>query len=312
MMTSQVEVLNRCVGCFVGLAVGDALGAPGEFQDYGTYPRITGYRDGGPFNLKAGQYTDDTSQALCLADAVLRDEGYCRLVFLDNMLGWYTHGLWSSTGECFDIGTGTAEALNNYRYQGFAAGSENSAGNGALMRLAPAAIAYRNNTVRHEVAVDSTLATHGHKDAFHTSIVLNWLLANLINRTIDKEAAFFETRISEELMYLCPGMDNKVRTALSVLLHSRVRRDEHYINETGYCLTSLVAAMHCFLSTDNFRDCVLKAVNLGGDTDSVGAIAGQLAGAQYGFSSIPSDWVTGLQDHEMMIKIAAKLYLKGI
>lgn len=311
-MTNQVEIFDRSLGSLIGLAVGDALGAPGEFENHGTYPKITGYRDGGPFNLKAGQYTDDTSQALCLADAILNEDGFDRLKFLDNLLQWQTSGIYSSTGECFDIGVGTATALNDYRYRGTTTGPDDSAGNGALMRLAPAAIVSRNLETPHEIARESTLTTHGHQDAVDTSIVLNWLLINLIKRNLDKSIAFFEEEVTEELTYLCPGINNATRSSLTLTLSGKRKEDKWYTNERGWCVSSLNAAMHCLLTTNSFRECVIKAVNLGGDTDSVGAIAGQLAGAQYGLSNIPQEWVDGLQDHEMIIEIAAELYLKGL
>jgi ADP-ribosyl-[dinitrogen reductase] hydrolase len=305
-MTNELNnpMLDRSKGCFIGLAIGDALGAPVEFSDRGTFKPVTNYQDGGPFNLKAGQWTDDTSQALCLADSILSDRGFGQEDFLNRMINWKQHGHNSSTGECFDIGIGTANALWHYESTGKVPLNANSGGNGNIMRLAPVAIAYHRDTDKvQEIARLSSLTTHGHISALTCADLLGLMLRNYI--TGDHVEGDFSlpgrTEDDPRDPYMCSDTLYKLSSAAT-------SNESEWHNISGFSTDTLCAAMYCFFNTESFEECVLTAVNLGGDTDSVGAVAGQIAGAYYGLSGIPQKFIDGLQDSERFLMLAEQLF----
>ena len=305
-MTNELTslMLDRAKGCLIGLAIGDALGAPAEFSDKGTFEPITNYRDGGPFNLKAGQWTDDTSQALCLADSILSDGGFRQGDFLSRMANWKQYGHNSSTGECFDIGIGTAQALLQYESTGKLPSNANSGGNGNIMRLAPVAIAYhRDNYKLQEVASLSSLTTHGHISALTCADFLSIMLRSYIVSSDCDETITYSSQTNDEVydIDLCSVTLEKIASALT-------SEEKEWHNVSGFSTDTLCAAMHCFFNTDTFEQCVLTAVNLGGDTDSVGAVAGQIAGAYYGLSRIPQRFIDGLQDGDRFLTLAEQLF----
>lgn len=294
-MVIEEEQLDRAKGCLIGLAIGDAMGAPVEFCDHGTFEPVSDYRYGGPFNLKAGQWTDDTSQALCLADSLILQGQYDEIDFARRLLNWYTYGYNSSTGKCFDIGVGTQLALNRFSLTGQVASLPSSAGNGCIMRLAPVPIAFfRDIGVATEKSKESCKVTHGHPEAFDCAGYLGSLLAELILSKSASETYNFEVG---------PAF---VKIASST--HPELKEYEKFINVSGQVTDTLAAALFCFHATETFEECILKAVNLGGDTDSVGAVAGQMAGAYYGLSSIPENWVSKLQDCEQILSKADQLF----
>ena len=293
---------DRALGAFIGLAVGDALGAAVEFYSKGEYEPLTGYRDGGPFNLIGGQWTDDTSQAICIAEWLLEE----RVPRIDNLRDrfceWLFTGKNSSTGVAFDIGNGTRRVLEEHR-----AGQvkpetlENSGGNGAIMRLAPVAIKARNN-LQHALfwASISGQATHGHQ----SSIDCVKLLTTILVVAIRKEA-FLPQVLSGLVLGNLLLEDSELR---SKFLKVTTQYDcPEIINIDGYSITTLLAATQSFLKTSTFKDCVLDAVNKGGDTDSVGAVAGQIAGAHYGYSQIPKQFLTKLWNHDRLMQLATAL-----
>ncbi len=156
--------VERYRGSLLGLATGDALGATVEFRLPGSFAPVTGMRGGGPFDLKPGQWTDDTSMALCLAESLIEKRGFDPADQLSRYLRWYRQGYLSSTGACFDVGTTTSTALHLFEKTGApfcGAESSRTAGNGALMRLAPIPLAFAANPrLAIERAADSSRTTH--------------------------------------------------------------------------------------------------------------------------------------------------------
>ena len=156
---------DRYRGCLLGLAVGDAVGTSVEFRPRGSFNPVTDMTGGGPFGLKPGQWTDDTSMALCLATSLVEQNGFDALDQMRRYLRWYDEGYLSSTGRCFDIGNTTREALERFRRVGdpFSGSTDNfSAGNGSLMRLAPVAMFYApDQTLAGQYAGESSRTTHG-------------------------------------------------------------------------------------------------------------------------------------------------------
>ncbi len=156
---------DRFRGALLGLAVGDAIGTTVEFKPPGTFEQVTDMVGGGPFGLPAGAWTDDTSMALCLAESLIERQGFDPVDQLERYVRWYREGHLSSIGRCFDIGNATAAALQRFErtgepFPGDAA--PEAAGNGALMRLAPVAMAFASDPVQAvERAAESARTTHG-------------------------------------------------------------------------------------------------------------------------------------------------------
>lgn len=285
-----MDLRERYRGALLGLAVGDALGTGIEFRPPGTFAPVTGITGGGPFGLKPGQWTDDTSLALCLAESLV-----CRRAFdpadqLRRYLRWYREGHLSSTGSCFDIGGTTRIALERFERTGDpwpGPDDPRTAGNGSLMRLAPVPLFFAR---RPEEAVaragDSSRTTHGAREAVDACRYYAGLIVGAL-RGAPKEELLSE-RYSPvpglwERQPLSPKVD-------AVAAGSFKLKEPPAIRGTGYVVDSLEAALWAFHRSSTFRDGALLAVNLGDDADTTGAVYGQLVGAYYGESGIPAEW----------------------
>ena len=297
---TTTQQLSRAKACFLGLAIGDALGAPVEFKKPGSFEPITGYRDGGPFNLKAGQWTDDTSMALCLAESLLACGELDLKDNLDRYCRWWKKGENSVTGDCFDIGVGTRTALCNYLQTGdVEAGGLDSLGNGALMRMAPIPI-WASQSIQESIALakQSTVTTHRHPQA----IAISGYFAELLVRALQGE--------SKSDLLAGAWYQQSDTEILSVIRGSW--KTSTSIRARGHALYALEAALWAFGTTNSFQDCLLAAVNLGDDADTVGAIAGQIAGAYYGLEAIPSEWIEGLYDSDRFFMLAEQLFNRSL
>jgi len=212
-----MQVKDRLLGSFLGLAIGDAVGTTVEFRARDTFEPVTDMVGKGPFNLPAGYFTDDTSMALCLAESLIEHPQLDRNDLLNRFSKWYREGVNSPTGRCFDIGATTSSAIVNWETTGSVLNNTGSwdAGNGSIMRLE--------------------------------------------------------------------------------------------VKSSGYVIHTLHAALWCFKNTDNFRDAILLATNLGHDADTVAAVTGQIAGAFYGMSGIPIMWLDKLYDTARFIELVDKL-----
>lgn len=287
MHTSQaLDRIDRARGALLGLAVGDAIGTTVEFMPRGSFAPLTDMVGGGPFNLQPGQWTDDTSMALCLAASLL-EHGFDLADQMDRYLQWHDDGYMSSTGKCFDIGAATSDALERYRANGNPiAGSKNpqSAGNGSIMRLAPIAIYTQDKPeLALKYAVEQSKATH----RAPACLVACRLLAQVLVRALH---GFPKTEVMAPL-----PQDQLQFVELTAIANGQYKtKPMEQIKGSGYVVESLEAAFWCFWQTDNFKDCVLLAANLGDDADTTAAIAGQVAGAFYGESGIPLPWLKKL------------------
>ncbi|HTZ53570.1 MAG TPA: ADP-ribosylglycohydrolase family protein [Candidatus Acidoferrum sp.] len=274
-------IFDRGLGCLLGLAIGDALGTTLEFTVRDAHPAITGLIGGGPFELESGQWTDDTSMALCLADSLLFCDGFDARDLMNRFLNWYECGHNSATGTCFDIGSTTREALERYRATGDPfAGSDDprSAGNGSIMRLAPVALRWHHDiAAARTVARDQSRTTHASDEPIEGAMLLVSILVDSI--VCGDKLLTLRPRSSK-----APGID-----AVAEGSWRHKQRDD--IRSSGYVVHTLEAALWCVDRAGSFDEAVLLAANLGDDADSVAAVTGQIAGALWGLSSIPSDWV---------------------
>ena len=296
-----MDTIDRFRGCLVGLAVGDAVGTTVEFRPRGSFAPVTDMVGGGPFRLAAGQWTDDTAMALCLATSLLDSSGFDAADQMERYCRWRETGYLSCTGHCFDVGNTTAAALARFRQTGSAfAGntSPHSAGNGSLMRLAPVPLfCYPDIDAAVRLAGESSRTTHGAAEC----IAACQLLAKMICLALDG-------RPREEITAMDPA--GFAATPAIAALAAGDYRHKHFsaIRGSGYVVQSLEAALFCFTSTGDYEQAILAATNLGDDADTTAAICGQLAGAHYGIAGIPGHWRERLAMRDDILTLAERLY----
>lgn len=291
-------------GTLIGLAIGDALGAAVEFRSPGTFKPVTGYRSGGPHGLNTGEWTDDTSMALALADS-MASVGWDLDDQASRYVEWWKQGKYSVNGRCFDIGITTRNALGrfvahkNARTSGDT--SEQASGNGSVMRLAPVPMRYAdlysdNLYELSRLAEESSLPTHASEQCLSACRYLATVLAALIQGE-DREAV-----LSPDWKPLRQLNDIKPLHPLiqKVAQGSYREKETSAIRGSGWVVQSLEAALWTFHDARNFEEAVLKAVNLGDDADTTGAICGQLAGAFWGEEGIPESLRAGLARMDMI------------
>ncbi len=290
---------DRSRGCLLGLAVGDAIGTTLEFKPRGSFQPLTDMVGGGHFCLKKGYWTDDTSMALCLGHSLVECEGFDAHDQMRRYCDWLDNGYMSSIGTCFDVGVTVSSALRRFQKTGdpFSGSRSNwSSGNGSIMRLAPLPIAYAHDAEQAiQLAAESSRTTHGSSLCLDSCRFLGSLLVRLLNGQHKQE------------IWQSPYQAQTPEVAALVNGEWRSKSYDD-LSGTGYVIESLEAALWCFEQTDNYADCVLAAANLGQDADTTAAVAGQLAGACYGYSNIRSEWCQHLHRHQEMVALADQLW----
>lgn len=302
---------NRYRGALLGLAVGDALGMPAEFKTPGSFPPLTKLIGGGIHNLKPGQWTDDTSMALCLADSLLTCQGFDAADQMNRYLRWYQTGYHSSTGHCFSIGNTVKTALDTYiRTNQPYAGSEHprSAGNGSIMRLAPVPLAFANNPEQAiNLAAASSRTTHAACEAVDACRYLAALLVGAL-QGVPKDKL-----LANRYSPLTTGWPTSFsETITAIAAGSFKEKNPPAIRGTGYVVASLEAALWAFYHSRSFAHGALLAANLGEDADTTAAVYGQLAGAYYGAADIPADWLATLYQQDYIQDTADRLLLLSL
>jgi len=307
-MDTFPQTLDRYRGCLLGLAVGDALGTTLEFKTPGSFTPINDMIGGGPFNLKLGQWTYDTSMALCLAESLIECKGFNPKDQMERYVRCWRKGHLSSTGTCFDIGNTTKVALASFLKTGNPiSGPTNSysAGNGSLMRLAPVPMFYANNPREAiEKSGESSRTTHGALSAVDACRYFGALIVGALNGT-DKETLLAD--------YFCPipgyWKEKPLMPEIAEIAASSFkRRNPTQIRGSGYVVQSLEASLWAFFRSNTFEEGCLMAVNLGDDADTTGAIYGQLAGAYYGQEQIKNEWIAILHGKDILQQYADIIY----
>jgi ADP-ribosyl-[dinitrogen reductase] hydrolase len=303
-----METVARYRGSLLGLAAGDALGTTLEFRSPGTFAPIGDMVGGGPFRLKPGQWTDDTSMALCLAESLIERKGFDPADQMERYLRWYRQGYLSSTGECSDIGNTVRAALLSYERTGQPyCGSTHprSAGNGSIMRLAPVPLFFaRHPEQAIRMSGESSRTTHGLATCVDACKYLGALLVGAVNGASKAE-------LLSERFSLVPGYWQEhplVPSIDEIALGSFKRRHPPEIQGSGYVVSSLEAALWALYHGKSFQEGCLLAVNLGDDADTTGAVYGQLAGALYGEEEIPLNWRTKLCHHDLICSLAEEIF----
>lgn len=301
--TEPDAIADRAAGALLGLAVGDAIGTTLEFQARDSCAAVTDMVGGGPFHLKAGEWTDDTAMALALADSLEAHDHFDEQDLLGRFVNWWRWGSCSCTGECFDIGITTRQALLRWlstRDPHCGSTDPMSAGNGSLMRLAPVAIRFWNDRDSlRDVAGRQSRTTHAAPEAVDACIAFAEVLADAIEGRSKPEVlrARWDPYAGAIGAIVSGGWRGKQRAA---------------IRSSGYVAHSLEAALWCVDRTAGYRDAVLAAANLGDDADTTAAITGQLAGALYGASGIPQHWAGRVAWGDAIRAKAAALVAKAM
>ncbi len=263
-------------GTLIGLAVGDALGAAVEFKSPGSFKPVTGYRAGGPHGLGLGEWTDDSSMALALADSIgtvgwdLNDQAR-------RYVDWWRHGKYSVNGTCFDIGITTQQALSRFERTCDASTSGDpsgrASGNGSIMRLAPVPIHFvglfpdqLDTLIKY--CIDSSLPTHASPQCLSACAYFGLVLAGLIHGIDRHEVLARDWTPLRHLQTIAPLHPE----ILEVAEGSYRQKQPPEITGSGYVVKSLEAALWAFHDAKDFREAVLRAVNLGDDADTTGAV----------------------------------------
>ncbi len=298
-----------------GIAIADAVGVPSEFVSRSalrTHP-ITKMNSGGAHQQKAGTWSDDTSMALCLAFSIAEKQGIDPDDIMQRFCAWRNKGAYSPHGECFDVGMTVERALCRYAAGvpaiecGGAELTDN--GNGSLMRILPLAYVlmaqYGDSRAVHDEAMTRidlvSSLTHRHPISrvacglyMHIAfrLLLGDAIVDAVQHGIDTALGWYSVHTDYKEGLICWERLHDVNTFRAL--------PEGEIKSSGYVVDTLEAALWCLLKTNSYQECVLKAVNLGSDTDTVAAVAGGLAGVYYGLSGIPEAWRDGLQNKKLL------------
>ena len=304
----MISLEQRYLGSLMGLAVGDAVGTTVEFMPPGTFPLVEDMIGGGPFGLNPGEWTDDTSMALCLADSLITCKVFDARDQMDRYVRWWKEGYLSSNGRCFDIGGTVSQALRRYQQTlNPLSGSTDphSAGNGSLMRLAPIPLYFAADT---EQAVywsgESSKTTHGAVACLDACRYFGGLIVGAL-RGVTKEDLLSGGYSPVSGLWVRSPLSPVIK---AIAMGSFKRKEPPQIKGTGYVVDSLEAALWAFHKSTDFEEGCLLAVNLGNDADTTAAIYGQLAGAYYGVEGIPASWRQRLVQRELIRRMATELF----
>lgn len=274
-MNAIDKLADQLRGIVYGAAVGDALGVPYEFMRRDSF-ECAGMVGGGAHGMPAGTFSDDTSLML----ATCASYGDLHHVDVDDMRDefarWLYEGAYTTDGSAFDVGNATATAIE----QGRGCDGERSNGNGSLMRIAPLAL----TTASDDEIRDASAVTHAHVISKEACVAFVHILREVLRG--EALATAIEGNIPDDPRF---GFMHDIESW---------SRDD--VRSTGYVIDTLGAALWCALNTDDYASCVLAAVNLGDDSDTIACVAGALAGAMYGYGSIPREWIEQLRGKDVI------------
>lgn len=282
--------MNKIYNGIMGLVVGDALGVPVEFKKRDTY-KVTDMIGYGTYNQPLGTWSDDSSLTLATLDSMARVGRVNLDDIMQNFVYWLNDGMFTPYGKVFDVGGGTKMAINRF-ITGVPASkcggkTRMDNGNGALMRILPVAM-LPDRTYKQIDILSVAHLTHAHFISDFACLVYAAIVENLMNGENKEEAVSAGVQSLQHNIEIVSVLADYNR------LPNIQQLERAEVRSSGYVVDTLEAALWCFLKTDNYRDCVLAAVNLGEDTDTIATIAGGLAGIYYGYSGkngIPDEWI---------------------
>ena len=300
-----------------GVAVGDALGVSAEFssrEELRAKP-VTGMAGYGKHGQPPGTWSDDSSLTFCLAEALT--ERFDLKVIGQNFVRWRQEGFWTARGKVFDIGGTTARAItrlaSGVKPETAGDDDENSNGNGSLMRILPLLlyIAEKPAGERFRITQQVSSLTHRHMRSV-TACFIYLELARYLSIGMKKSDAYKSVRVVTAGHLSALNVPREERRLFDRLLKGNIQdMPEERIKSTGYVLDTLEASIWCLMTTDSYREAVLKAVNLGGDTDTAGAVTGGLAGLLYGYKNIPEEWIDTLARKDDIEDLAVRVKRAG-
>lgn len=302
-----------------GVCVGDALGVPVEFKNRETLKQfpVTKMQEFGSWNQPKGTWSDDSSLTLCLAEELTK--GYDLEKIGESFVKWVKYGHWTAHGRLFDIGGTTRHSIarlikgESARFSGNIFEEDN--GNGSLMRILPLAFYLKdeeNIEKVYQTVKEVSSITHGHFRSVFACFLYVIFAIELIKGK-DKKEAYNHIQNAALKFAESQGFNPKEIQLFERILKNDISKyDEDTISSSGYVLHSLEASLWCFLNSESYSEAVLKAVNLGEDTDTTGAITGGIAGVYYGFENIPEEWVSELVRRDDIEKLCIKLENKLI
>jgi len=292
-----------------GVCVGDALGVTVEFESRGNLKinPVKNMREGGIHEQPRGTWSDDSSLTLCLAESII--EGYDLQNLAKKFIAWKQEGYWTARGEVFDIGNTTRKSIDNLKsgIEPSQAGGKHEIdnGNGSLMRILPLVILIKDMNIedRFNLVKEVSSITHAH----NRSVIACFYYLEFALEIINGKDKF---EIYENLKNTIPNFCSSNKECQEELIYlSRLLKGNIYelkeedIKSGGYVIHTLEATFWCLLTTSNYEDAVIKAVNLGEDTDTTGAVTGGLASLLYGFESIPKRWLNWLPKRNELNKL---------
>ena len=296
----------------VGHAVADALGVPVEFKrrsylDENPVVDMMGY---GTHYVPKGCWSDDTSMSLCTLDSLANGVDYADI--MKKFCEWYGQSKYTATGAVFDCGITTSNALSQFSINdipplecGF--GEEFDNGNGSLMRIHPVVLYLNNRPIdldlKMEIIANVSKLTHSHERSVVGCGIYAFILWALLE---NPTKAGVEKGLLDAIRYF--------KSSPEIITYYRIFDMDFYksarenVKSSGYVVDTLEAALWCLMTTDSYKECILKAVNLGEDTDTVAAVAGGLAGALYGYDSIPKEWRDTLLKLDYIESLCSKVF----
>lgn len=297
-----------------GVCVGDALGVPVEFktrETLKTFP-VENMREFGSWNQPKGTWSDDSSLTLCIAEELTK--GYDLEKIGQSFVKWVKYGHWTAHGRLFDIGGTTRHSIarlikgESAKFSGNIFEEDN--GNGSLMRTLPLAFYLKdeeNIEKLYQTVKEVSSITHGHFRSVFACFIYVIFSIELIKGKNKDEAYNYAQKVSSKFAEKKEFNPKEIQLFERVLKNDISKYSEEEISSSGYVLHSLEASLWCFLNSESYSEAVLKAVNLGEDTDTTGAITGGIAGICYGFESIPKEWVDVLVRKEDIETLCEKL-----
>jgi ADP-ribosylglycohydrolase len=306
--------IDKAKDILLGVAVGDALGVPVEFKSREYLKRepiqtMIGY---GTHAQPPGTWSDDSSLTFCLAETLSEKISLTKLA--GTFVNWKNHGYWTAHGTVFDIGIGTSYAIDRLArdVNPVTAGgdTEEDNGNGSLMRILPLVLAFEGKNIdqQFQLTKDISSLTHAHIRSVLCCFIYLRIASALIDGMDKITAIQTSCDVVNKFLDETATCSDKERSVLKRILENQLADlEEAQISSSGYVVSTLEASLWCLLKTDNFQDAVLKAINLGSDTDTTGAVTGGLASLLYGSNTIPAEWLDVLARKDDIIDLAKRL-----
>ncbi|MGD1712167.1 ADP-ribosylglycohydrolase family protein [Dapis sp. BLCC M172] len=303
---------SKVLSGLIGVCIGDALGVPVEFSSrherkINPVTEMIGY---GAHNQPPGTWSDDSSMTLCLAECLC--DGFDLEAIGQSFYKWRYEDYWTPRGKVFDIGGTTAAAISRIKKgrPAIEAGGreDRNNGNGSLMRILPLAYTYKNTNFPELIQQvhDCSCITHGHvRSQMACGIYIS--IAICLLEGLDLKTAYLQGIENIKKIYSEEKYAGEIHRFRKVLGGEVQNIPLTQIHAGGYVLDTLEASLWCLLNTNSFADAVLKAVNLGEDTDTTGAVTGGLAGIYYGIENMPKEWIEVIARKDDIVNLAARL-----